>query len=130
MKAAPMDLIRGMAFFFENCFVEAVLDAGLVFIGPHAKAMTLMGDKAAASEHGWKRACPLFPVTTVKTKLDDRLIDAAKALPSVMKQSRSWRRWQGMAQLFRATTNGAQFSKRVVWRVVLYMKDSRLLKNL
>ena len=71
----------GYGFLSENpSFVEAVLDAGLVFIGPHAKAMTLMGDKAAARRSMDEAGVPTVPGYDGEDQTDDRLIDAAKSI--------------------------------------------------
>ncbi|GBD87874.1 acetyl-/propionyl-coenzyme A carboxylase alpha chain [bacterium BMS3Abin03] len=55
----------GYGFFAENpTFIEAVEDAGIVFIGPSSESVKLMGSKTAArrlmSEHG----VPIVPGTT------------------------------------------------------------------
>ncbi|MBT3240570.1 MAG: acetyl-CoA carboxylase biotin carboxylase subunit [Chloroflexi bacterium] len=52
----------GYGFLSENTdFAQAVIDAGLVFIGPSPDAIRLMGDKSAARQLMEKAGIPLIP---------------------------------------------------------------------
>lgn len=52
----------GFGFFSENTdFVEACESCGLVFIGPKADTMELLGDKARAKQTAKEAGCPVIP---------------------------------------------------------------------
>ena len=62
-KATGADAIHpGYGFLSENAdFAEAVVEAGLIFIGPTAAAMRALGGKAAAKEIAIKAGVPVVP---------------------------------------------------------------------
>lgn len=64
-KELGVDAIHpGYGFLSENgAFAQAVEDAGLIFIGPKAHSMKVMGDKLAAKEAARKFDIPLVPGT-------------------------------------------------------------------
>ena len=52
----------GYGFLSENTtFADACADAGLIFVGPGAEAIRLMGDKAAARQHMAQSGVPVLP---------------------------------------------------------------------
>ena len=52
----------GYGFLSENTtFADACADAGLIFVGPGADAIRLMGDKAAARQHMAQSGVPVLP---------------------------------------------------------------------
>src|SRR5512133_3224234 len=65
-KRAGVEAIHpGYGFLAENAsFARAVEDAGLVWIGPPAEAMELMGSKIAARERMVSANVPIIPGTT------------------------------------------------------------------
>ena len=64
----------GYGFLSERAhFIQAVRDAGLVFIGPSPEAVTEMGDKTAARRRVIAAGVPVVPGTK------DALVDAAEA---------------------------------------------------
>jgi acetyl/propionyl-CoA carboxylase alpha subunit len=70
----------GYGFLAENAnFAQAVIDAGLTWIGPPPQAIRLMGDKASAREMVAKAGVPLIPGSP-RDLPDDKLIDFAPQL--------------------------------------------------
>jgi len=57
-------------------FAQAVVDAGITFVGPSAAVIRLMGDKAAAKRHLATAGVPLIPGTH-QQELDDAALLAA-----------------------------------------------------
>jgi len=71
----------GYGFLSENeAFAEAVEDAGLVFIGPPAKAIYLMGNKAEAKRLMIAAQVPCVPGYQGDDQSDDALIRAAREI--------------------------------------------------
>ncbi|WP_159588341.1 acetyl-CoA carboxylase biotin carboxylase subunit [Chelativorans xinjiangense] len=62
-KEKGVDAIHpGYGFLAENAdFAEAVADAGMIFVGPDADAIRLLGDKVAAREVARKAGVPTVP---------------------------------------------------------------------
>lgn len=62
-KTANADAIHpGYGFLSENAdFAQAVIDAGLIFVGPSPRAISLMGDKAQARACAMKAGVPTVP---------------------------------------------------------------------
>ncbi|NBB49596.1 acetyl-CoA carboxylase biotin carboxylase subunit [Rhizobium sp. CRIBSB] len=81
MKAAVetgVDAVHpGYGFLSENAaFAQAVVDAGLIFIGPSAEAIRLLGDKVEARKVAKKAGVPTVPGS--EGRIDD--LDAARAV--------------------------------------------------
>ncbi|HSV40198.1 MAG TPA: biotin carboxylase N-terminal domain-containing protein [Nocardioidaceae bacterium] len=78
----------GYGFLAENAvFAQAVLDAGLIWIGPSPEAIDNLGDKAKAKHIAQKADAPLAPGTKDPVKDADEIIEFAKAngLPVAIK---------------------------------------------
>lgn len=75
-KASGVDAVHpGYGFLSENGdFADAVVNAGLIFIGPSGDAIRLLGDKVAARKVAAKAGVPTVPGSD--GRLDD--LDAAK----------------------------------------------------
>ena len=68
----------GYGFLSENTeFAGACADAGIVFIGPSADAVDLMGNKAAAKRRMIEAGVPCVPGYEDKDETDAKLIEAA-----------------------------------------------------
>ncbi len=68
----------GYGFLSENAkFAEMCAEAGIVFIGPNAKAIELMGNKAAAKRRMIKASVPCVPGYEAEDQSDETLIAAA-----------------------------------------------------
>ena len=71
----------GYGFLSENAdFADAVQNAGLIFIGPDAEAISLMGNKAAAKRRMIEAGVPCVPGYEDADQSDERLIQAAKKI--------------------------------------------------
>ena len=71
----------GYGFLSENAdFADAVQNAGLIFIGPDAEAISLMGNKAAAKRRMIEAGVPCVPGYEDADQSDERLIQAAKEI--------------------------------------------------
>ncbi|ROQ68805.1 acetyl-CoA/propionyl-CoA carboxylase biotin carboxyl carrier protein [Streptomyces sp. 840.1] len=80
----------GYGFLAENAgFAQACADAGLVFIGPPAAAIALMGDKIRAKETVSAAGVPVVPGSTGSGLTDGQLADAAReiGMPVLLKPS-------------------------------------------
>ncbi|MFD3516170.1 acetyl-CoA carboxylase biotin carboxylase subunit [Streptomyces sp. NPDC058657] len=80
----------GYGFLAENAdFAQACADAGLVFIGPPASAISLMGDKIRAKETVKAAGVPVVPGSSGSGLTDDQLADAAReiGMPVLLKPS-------------------------------------------
>ena len=72
----------GYGFLAESAdFAEAVIEAGLTWIGPPPEIIRMMGDKVAARETMAKAGLPLVPGTgPAKVLRDDELLAAAQVI--------------------------------------------------
>ncbi|MFH9298786.1 acetyl-CoA carboxylase biotin carboxylase subunit [Streptomyces sp. NPDC017520] len=80
----------GYGFLAENAgFAQACADAGLVFIGPPASAISLMGDKIRAKETVAAYGVPVVPGSSGSGLTDAQLEDAAREIgtPVLLKPS-------------------------------------------
>ncbi|MGW3952707.1 acetyl/propionyl/methylcrotonyl-CoA carboxylase subunit alpha [Streptomyces sp. NPDC004752] len=80
----------GYGFLAENAdFARACAEAGLVFIGPPADAIALMGDKIRAKETVRAAGVPVVPGSSGSGLSDARLAEAAReiGLPVLLKPS-------------------------------------------
>jgi acetyl-CoA/propionyl-CoA carboxylase, biotin carboxylase, biotin carboxyl carrier protein len=80
----------GYGFLAENAdFARACADAGLVFIGPPADAISLMGDKIRAKETVRAAGVPVVPGSSGSGLTDAELADAAReiGMPVLLKPS-------------------------------------------
>ncbi|WP_307827847.1 biotin carboxylase N-terminal domain-containing protein [Nocardioides sp. SYSU D00038] len=78
----------GYGFLAENAeFAQAVIDAGLTWIGPPPAAIEALGDKARAKHIADKAQAPLAPGTKDPVKDADEVVEFAKAngLPVAIK---------------------------------------------
>ncbi|MCD9198961.1 acetyl/propionyl/methylcrotonyl-CoA carboxylase subunit alpha [Aeromicrobium wangtongii] len=78
----------GYGFLAENAdFAQAVIDAGLIWIGPPPSAIESLGDKAKAKQIALKADAPLAPGTKDAVKDADEVVEFAKAngLPVAIK---------------------------------------------
>ncbi|KOU52726.1 biotin carboxylase N-terminal domain-containing protein [Streptomyces sp. WM6378] len=80
----------GYGFLAENAaFAQACAEAGLVFIGPPAEAISLMGDKIRAKETVQAAGVPVVPGSSGSGLTDSQLADAAReiGMPVLLKPS-------------------------------------------
>jgi geranyl-CoA carboxylase alpha subunit len=71
----------GYGFLSENArFAQAVLDAGLVFVGPDPAAIAAMGDKALARRRMAATGIPVLPGYDDEGQSDAVLVDAAQRI--------------------------------------------------
>ncbi|MFF7195473.1 acetyl/propionyl/methylcrotonyl-CoA carboxylase subunit alpha [Streptomyces sp. NPDC008079] len=90
VEAGAQAVHPGYGFLAENAaFARACAEAGLVFIGPPAEAIELMGDKIRAKETVRAAGVPVVPGSTGSGLTDDQLADAAReiGLPVLLKPS-------------------------------------------
>ncbi|MGW2523158.1 acetyl/propionyl/methylcrotonyl-CoA carboxylase subunit alpha [Streptomyces sp. NPDC001617] len=89
-RAGAQAVHPGYGFLAENAdFARACADAGLVFIGPPAEAISLMGDKIRAKETVRAAGVPVVPGSTGSGLSDAQLSDAAReiGMPVLLKPS-------------------------------------------
>ncbi|HEX7404339.1 MAG TPA: biotin carboxylase N-terminal domain-containing protein [Candidatus Nanopelagicaceae bacterium] len=71
----------GYGFLAENAqFAKACQDAGLIFIGPPAHAMTAMGEKISARNYATKAGVPVVPGIGEPRMSNEELLDACRGL--------------------------------------------------
>jgi len=71
----------GYGFLAENAeFAQACQDAGLIFIGPPAHAMTAMGEKISARNYARKAGVPVVPGIGEPEMTNEELLDACREL--------------------------------------------------
>ena len=76
-KSGAQAVHPGYGFLAEReAFAQAVIDAGLVWIGPHPKAIRAMGDKVIAKQSVKARGVPLVPGTGEDLSDEDLLAAA------------------------------------------------------
>ncbi|WP_367322896.1 biotin carboxylase N-terminal domain-containing protein [Streptomyces sp. HUAS ZL42] len=91
----------GYGFLAENAgFARACADAGLVFVGPPADAISLMGDKIRAKETVRAAGVPVVPGSSGSGLTDGQLADAAREI--------------GMPVLFKPSAGGGGKGMRLV----------------
>ncbi|MCX7568107.1 acetyl-CoA carboxylase biotin carboxylase subunit [Sulfitobacter sp. F26169L] len=80
-KSGAQAIHPGYGFLSENAgFAEAVEAAGLVFVGPDARSIRLMGDKAAAKIRMIEAGVPCVPGYQEADQSDETLIAAAQKI--------------------------------------------------
>ena len=87
-KSGADSVHPGYGFLAENsAFAQAVLDAGLVWIGPPPAAIDALGDKAKAKQIAQRANAPLAPGTKDAVKDADEVVDFARenGLPVAIK---------------------------------------------
>ena len=71
----------GYGFLAENAeFAQACQDAGLIFIGPPAHAITAMGEKISAREYAMRAGVPVVPGIGESQMSNAELLDACRDL--------------------------------------------------
>jgi len=71
----------GYGFLAENAqFAKACQDAGLIFIGPPAHAMTAMGEKISARNYATRAGVPVVPGIGEPQMSNEELLDACRDL--------------------------------------------------
>ncbi|MGB8658159.1 MAG: acetyl-CoA carboxylase biotin carboxylase subunit [Candidatus Zixiibacteriota bacterium] len=80
-KSGAEAIHPGYGFFAENYdFVRRVESEGLIFIGPPAEAVKLLGDKVAARKTMRKSGIPIVPGTEVEIGSEDQGISIAETV--------------------------------------------------
>ncbi len=80
--AAGADAVHpGFGFLSENSdFVEAVEEAGLIFVGPSAEAMRAVGDKVNCKKQALKLGIPLIPGYSGGDQSQNRLLEEVQKM--------------------------------------------------
>ena len=100
----------GYGFLAENAsFARACADAGLVFIGPPAEAIELMGDKIRAKETVKAAGVPVVPGSSGSGLTDGELAAAAREI--------------GMPVLLKPSAGGGGKGMRLVWDAELLPEE-------
>jgi 3-methylcrotonyl-CoA carboxylase alpha subunit len=101
-KATGADAIHpGYGFLSENAnFARACVDAGIVFVGPPASVIELLGDKSAAKKLMEEAGVPVVPGYHGDDQSEKRLLDEARAI--------------GVPLLIKAAAGGGGRGMRVV----------------
>ncbi|MCC7364750.1 MAG: biotin/lipoyl-binding protein [Dehalococcoidia bacterium] len=90
-RAAGADAVHpGYGFLSENAaFPQAVLDAGLTWVGPNPAAIAAMGDKLAAKARLQAAGVPMLPSIEVRGEPGDELLAQAEGIryPVLVKAS-------------------------------------------
>ena len=111
-KMAGADAIHpGYGILSENPeFVDACTDAGITFIGPKAKTMRQLGDKASARDVAVEAGVPVIPATGVLGDDMDaiKLEAAAVGYPLMLKAS-----WGGGGRGMRAIMHEGELEEKV-----------------
>jgi acetyl-CoA/propionyl-CoA carboxylase biotin carboxyl carrier protein len=88
-RASGADAVHpGYGFLSERpAFVRACSDAGLVFVGPSAEAMALLGDKVAAKDVAARAGVPVVPGLAGKQLSDEEITEwvGGEHLPVLLK---------------------------------------------
>lgn len=81
LRTGAQAIHPGYGFLSENGdFARACLDAGIVFVGPSAEAIDLMGNKAAAKRRMLDAGVPCIPGYQSQDQSDDALRSAASEI--------------------------------------------------
>ena len=100
----------GYGFLSESStFVKACEDAGITFIGPSAKVIEAMGDKAIAKQTMKKAGVPLVPGSDVPLSLEDTLKLAETIEPPVLLKAVAGGGGKGMRRVDDLSTFKAHF---------------------
>jgi acetyl-CoA/propionyl-CoA carboxylase biotin carboxyl carrier protein len=90
VRSGAQAIHPGYGFLAENAeFAAVCASAGLVFIGPPASAISLMGDKIRAKETVQAAGVPVVPGSSGSGLTDDQLADSAReiGMPVLLKPS-------------------------------------------
>jgi acetyl-CoA/propionyl-CoA carboxylase biotin carboxyl carrier protein len=81
LKSGSQAIHPGYGFLAENAqFAAACLEAGLIFIGPPAGAITAMGEKISAREYAMRAGVPVVPGIGETAMSNAELLDACRDL--------------------------------------------------
>ncbi len=102
-KKAEVDAIHpGYGFLSENHrFAKAVEEAGLIFIGPPANAIKMMGDKLIAKDTAIRERVPVIPGFLIEEEITPEMKNKAAEI--------------GYPLLIKARAGGGGKGMRVVW---------------